>query len=47
MPFPDFMKRINVLTYFKVRRTILMQILEPLTENLWSSVVRAEKKARK
>ena len=37
----------ELLTYYKVRRSILMRVLESLTEKKWSRVIREEKKARK
>ena len=43
----DMLSFDELLTYYKVRRTILMRVLEPLTEKKWSRVVREEKKARK
>jgi hypothetical protein len=43
----DLLSFDELLTYYKVRRTILMRVLEPLTEKKWSRVVREEKKARK
>ena len=41
MPFEE------LLDYFKFRRTILLRVLEPLTEKKWSRGVREEKKQRK
>ena len=41
LPFED------LLTYFMIRRTVLLRVLEPLTEKRWSRVVREEKKQRK
>jgi hypothetical protein len=41
LPFPD------LLAYFKLRRSVLLRILETLTEKQWSRVVREEKKQRK
>lgn len=43
----DLLSFEELLTYFKVRRRILMQVLEALTEKKWLRVVHAEKKARK
>jgi hypothetical protein len=40
MPFEE------LLSYFKLRRTMLLRVLEPLTEKKWSRVVREEKKQR-
>jgi hypothetical protein len=37
----------ELLAYFKLRRTILLRVLEPLTEKKWSRVVQQPKKARK
>ena len=37
----------ELLAYFKVRRTVLLRVLETLPENKWSRVVREEKKQRK
>jgi hypothetical protein len=41
MPFDD------LLVYFKLRRTILLRILESLSEKKWSRVVREERKQRR
>jgi hypothetical protein len=41
LPFPD------LLAYFKLRRTVLLRILESLTEKQWSRVVRESGKQRK
>lgn len=41
LPFPD------LLAYFKLRRTVLLRILESLTEKQWSRVVREAGKQRK
>lgn len=41
VPFED------LLAYFKLRRTVLLRVLEPLTEEKWARVVREEKKQRK
>jgi hypothetical protein len=41
LPFPE------LLTYFKLRRNVLLRILETLTEKQWSRVVREEGKQRK
>ena len=41
LPFPELM------AYFRIRRTVLMCILESLTEKEWSRVMREEKKQRK
>ena len=43
----DLMTYENLLAYFELRRTILLRVLEPLTEKKWSRVVREEKKQRK
>ena len=43
----DMLSFDELLTYYKVRRSILMRVLESLTEKKWSRVVREEKKARK
>ena len=43
----DMLSFAELLSYFKVRRTILLRVLEPLTEKKWSRVVRQAKKARK
>lgn len=43
----DLLSFQELLAYYKVRRNILMRVLEPLTEKKWSRVVREEKKARK
>ena len=40
-PFPD------LLTYFKLRRTILLRVLTSLTEGQWTRVIREERKKRK
>ena len=37
----------ELLAYFKLRRTVLLRVLEPLAEKKWSRVVREEKKQRK
>lgn len=37
----------ELLMYFNLRRTILLGVLEPLSENQWGRLVRAEKKLRK
>jgi hypothetical protein len=37
----------ELLSYFKLRRTILLRVLEPLTEKKWSRVVQQPQKARK
>lgn len=36
----------ELLTYYKLRRTVLMRILESLTEKQWSRTVREAKKQR-
>jgi hypothetical protein len=41
LPFPDLM------AYFNLRRTVLMHVLESLTGEQWSRVIREEKKQRK
>lgn len=41
LPFPE------LLAYFKLRRTVLLRILESLTEKQWSRSVREEGKQRK
>ena len=43
----DRMRFEELLAYFKLRRTMLLRVLEPLTEKKWSRVVREEKKQRK
>lgn len=40
MPFDE------LLDYFKFRRTVLLRVLEPLTEKKWSRQVREQKKQR-
>jgi hypothetical protein len=40
LPFPD------LLAYFKFRRTILLRVLQGLTEKKWSRVIRQEGKIR-
>jgi len=37
----------ELLAYFKVRRKVLLSVLEPLTEAKWSRYTREEKKQRK
>jgi hypothetical protein len=37
----------ELLSYFKMRRTILLRVLEILTPGQWSRVVRAQKKERR
>ena len=41
LPFSD------LLAYFKVRRVVLLRVLESLTEKKWSRCIREAKKARK
>jgi hypothetical protein len=41
MPFSD------LLSYFKLRRTILLRVLTSLTEAQWTRVIREERKKRK
>jgi hypothetical protein len=41
LPFPDLM------AYFKLRRTVLLRILEALTDKQWSRVIREDGKQRK
>ncbi|HEY3476789.1 MAG TPA: DinB family protein [Anaerolineales bacterium] len=41
LPFPDLM------TYFKLRRTILLRVLSSLREEQWTRVIREEGKKRK
>jgi hypothetical protein len=43
----DRMRFEELLAYFKLRRTILLRVLEPLTEKKWSRLIREEKKQRK
>jgi hypothetical protein len=37
----------ELLAYFKLRRTVLLRVLEPLTDTKWSRCIREAKKARK
>lgn len=37
----------ELLAYFKLRRKVLLRVLEPLTEAKWSRCIREEKKQRK
>lgn len=41
LPFPD------LLTYFRLRRTILLRVLSSLREEQWTRVIREEGKKRK
>ena len=41
LPFPD------LLAYFKLRRSVLLRILDSLTDKQWSRVIREEGKQRK
>jgi hypothetical protein len=43
----DVLSFAELLSYFKLRRTILLRVLESLTEKNWSRVVQQPKKARR
>lgn len=43
----DMLSFEELLSYFKIRRTILVGVLKPLTEKKWSRVVQQPKKARR
>lgn len=43
----DMLSYEELLSYFKIRRTILLRVLAPLTEKKWSRVMQDSKKARK
>ncbi len=43
----DLLPFAELLAYFKLRRTVLMRVLEALTEQEWSRVIREEKKQHK
>lgn len=43
----DMLSFEELLSYFKIRRTILLPVLEPLTNEKWSRVTQESKKARK
>lgn len=43
----DMLSFEELLSYFKIRRTILLRVLAPLTEKKWSRVLQESKKARK
>lgn len=43
----DMLSFEELLSYFKIRRTILLRVLEPLTNEKWSRVTQESKKARK
>jgi len=43
----DLLPFSELMAYFKLRRTVLMRVLESLTEKEWSRVIREEKKQRK
>lgn len=43
----DLLPFAELMAYFKIRRTVLMRILDSLTEKEWSRVMREEKKLRK
>jgi hypothetical protein len=43
----DLMAFSDLLSYFKLRRTVLLRVLDSLTEEQWSRTVREEGKKRK
>ena len=43
----DLLSFEDLLAYFKLRRTVLMRVLESLSETQWSRVIREAKKQRK
>ena len=43
----DLLSFTELLAYFKLRRTVLLRVLESLTDKKWSRCIREEKKQRK
>lgn len=43
----DLLPFTELMAYFKVRRTVLLRVLESLTEEQWSRCIREERKQRK